>query len=96
MKNFQQRFLFYLHRCEELMNREDTTFSELQAYKEEDFNAAAGILLEMCYTNYILTTGDAECVEGFDEWQKIFEDKRKEYADEITAVIKKVIYTDFY
>lgn len=96
MKYFQDRFLFYLNRCEKLLNCADTVRSEVRPYTEEEFNIACAMLFEMCFTNYRLTTGDEEAVESEKDFEDIYEYKRHNYAEGITEVIKKVILEDMF
>ena len=96
MKHFQQRFLFYLNRCERLLRNPATIHSELRQYTEDEINIAAGMLFEMCFTNYTLTSEDMDRVGSEHDVNEIYEYKRQKYADELTEVLKKVILEDMY
>ena len=96
MQHFQQRFLFYLNRCERLLRNPATIRSELRQYTAAEINIAAGMLFEMCFTNYTLTSEDMDSVGSEHDVNEIYEYKRQKYADELTEVLKKVILEDMY
>ena len=96
MQHFQQRFLFYLNRCERLLRNPATIRSELRQYTEDEINIAAGMLFEMCFTNYTLTSEDMDRVGSEHDVNEIYEYKRQKYANELTEVLKKVILEDMY
>ena len=96
MQRFQQRFLFYLNRSARLLRNPATINSELRQYTVDEINIAAGILFEMCFTNYTLTSEDMDSVGSEHDVNEIHKYKRQKYADELTEVLKKVILEDMY
>lgn len=96
MVRFQERFLFYLNRCERLLQDPRTAQSEVRQYTDDELNTAAQMLFEMAFTNYTKTTDDFEHIQSMHDVQEIYNYKREKYAEKLSVILTEVIGEDIY
>lgn len=91
MRNFQQRFIFYVTRSYNLMDNPEFQEAELRPYTAREISMAASILFEMCFTNHIAKLEDEHGKQLVYDIDEIHEAKISEYTEEISEVVKRVI-----